>query len=353
VQVSDAGPVVLGPNQPERFYRGGARIEAFRAAAPSGAAPPQHDHRPEDWVGSATTVFGTAADGLTRLADGRLLREAIRDDPQAYLGPRHVQAHGTSPALLVKLLDAGERLPVHCHPDDPFARRHLASACGKTEAWVVIEASPGSEVHLGFRQDVPADVLAGWVDAQSPAMLAALNRVPVQAGDAILVPAGLPHAIGAGVFVVELQQPTDFSVLLEWDSFPIDGRTDGHLGLGYGLALDCVDRSAWDQARLAALHGTASAAQDTTVASVFPAAAGPYFAAQRIRPGGCPVTTGPGFAILIVLSGQGLLHTEQGGDLALRRGMTILVPYAAGGSELSGDCELIRCLPPDGAASPG
>jgi mannose-6-phosphate isomerase len=353
VRVSDAGPVVLGPNQPERFYQGGARIAAFRAGAASGVAPPHGDHRPEDWVGSATPLFGTAADGLTRLPDGRLLRDAIRDDPQAYLGPQHVQAHGTSPALLVKLLDAGERLPVHCHPDDPFARRHLASACGKTEAWVVIGASPGSEVHLGFRDDVPADVLGGWVDAQSPAMLAALNRVPVQPGDAILVPAGLPHAIGAGVFVVELQQPTDFSVLLEWDPFPIDGRTEGHLGLGFGLALGCVDRSAWDQGRLGALRGTSSGAQDTPVASVFPAAAGPYFAAQRIRPGDSSVTAGPGFAILVVLSGQGVLHTAQGGDLAVSGGMTILVPYAAGHSELSGDCELIRCLPPDGAAWAG
>lgn len=351
--MSDAGPVVLGPNQPERFYRGGARIAAFRAAAASGVALPQGDHLPEDWVGSATTVFGTAADGLTRLPGGELLRDAISGDPQAYLGPRHVQEFGTSPALLVKLLDAGERLPVHCHPDDPFARQYLAAACGKTEAWVVIDASPGSEVHLGFRDDVPVDVLSGWVDGQSPAMLAALNRVPVRPGDAILVPAGLPHAIGAGVFVVELQQPTDFSVLLEWDAFPIDGRADSHLGLGFGLALDCVDRSAWGPGRIAGLCGTSSAAQAGRVASVFPAAAAPYFAAQRIRPGGDTITAGPGFAILIVLAGQGMLHTEQGGDLVISRGMTILVPYAAGTSELSGDCELIRCLPPVGAGSPG
>jgi mannose-6-phosphate isomerase len=310
---------------------------------------PQHeDHLPEDWVGSATPVFGTAADGLTRLPGGQLLREAISSDPRAYLGPRHEQRYGTSPALLVKLLDAGERLPVHCHPGNGFASQHLASACGKTEAWVVIDASPGSEVYLGFREEVPADVLCGWVNAQSPAMLAALNRVPVQPGDAILVPAGLPHAIGAGVFVVELQQPTDFSVLLEWDSFPIDGRAEGHLGLGYGLALDCVDRSAWDQARLAALRGISGAAQAAPVASVFPAAAAPYFAAQRIRPGRGTVTADPGFAILVVLSGPGLLRTEQGGELAVHRGMTILVPYAAGGSELSGECELIRCLPPHG-----
>lgn len=344
--MSDAGPVtlepsqpvLLGPNQPPRFYRGGPKIAAFRG----GQLPPGADHLPEDWVGSATSVFGTEADGLTRLPGGRFLRDAICGDPVGYLGP----GHGPSPALLVKLLDAGERLPVHCHPCDAFARTHLASACGKTEAWIVIDAAPGSEVHIGFTEAVTEQTLAGWVDSQSAAMLAALNRVPVQAGDAILIPAGLPHAIGAGVFIVELQQPTDFSVLLEWDSFPIDGPAEGHLGLGYELALSCVDRSAWDAGRLAALRGPAD--PQSAVTSVFPAVADPFFAAERIRADGGAVVLDPAFAILVVLSGEGLLRTEHGGEQALRRGMTILLPYAAGRADITGRLELIRCLQPNG-----
>jgi mannose-6-phosphate isomerase len=341
--VSDAGPVRLGPNQPQRFYRGGPKIAAFRGLAPARDA----GHRPEDWVGSATAVFGTSCDGLTRLPGGRLLRDAIGDDPAGYLGPGHVQRYGPSPALLVKLLDAGERLPVHCHPADAFARAHLGSAWGKTEAWIVVDAPAGSEVFIGFTKAVPEPTLARWVADQAPDTLRALNRVPVRPGDAILIPAGLPHAIGEGVFVVELQEPTDLSVLLEWAAFPIDGRSEGHLGLGFDLALSCVDRSAWDARRLAALRRPPG--QDGPVASVFPPAADPYFAAQRIRPGEDPVTLEPGFAILVVLSGRGLLRTEQGDELALGRGMTILMPYAAGRSEISGRCELIRALPPNGS----
>ena len=381
--MSHRGPVVLGPNQPQRFYRGGQKIAAFRAGAPPeagpgggqhpaparpmerpragpGAAPPgsgqDSGHRPEDWVGSATTVFGSQTDGLTRLPDGRLLRDAIGADPQAYLGPGHVRRHGSSPALLVKLLDAGERLPVHCHPDDVFARRHLASPWGKTEAWIVIDAPPGSEVHLGFSEAVPDETLAGWVAGQDPAMLRALNRVAVRPGDAILVPAGLPHAVGAGVFVVELQEPTDLSVLLEWDAFPIDGRTQGHLGLGFDLALSCVDRSAWKPAQIARLHGPDGATAGRPVTAVFPPAADPYFAAERIRPGPGTVVLDPRFAILIVIAGSGLLRGEYGGDVPLRRGMTVLVPYGAGQTVIAGHCELIRCLPPKAApedAGPG
>jgi mannose-6-phosphate isomerase len=350
--VSDAGPVLLGSNQPPRFYRGGAKIASFRGGPPARNQAPDADHRPEDWVGSATAVFGTESDGLTRLPDGRLLRDAISDDPIGYLGPQHVERYGSSPALLVKLLDAGQRLPVHCHPGDAFARTHLASAWGKTEAWIVVDAATGSEVYIGFAEAVTEQTLARWVADQSPDTLRALNRLAVHQGDAILIPAGLPHAIGQGVFLVELQEPTDLSVLLEWDGFPIDGPAEGHLGLGYDLALSCVDRSAWNTGQLAALHRPVT---EGPAASVFPAGADPFFAAQRLRPDPRPLNLDPGFAILVVLSGRGLLRTEQGDELTLSRGMTILMPFAAGRSEISGRCELIRCLPPNGAParSPG
>jgi mannose-6-phosphate isomerase len=349
--MSTVGPVVLGPNQPPRFYRGGAKIAAFRDLAHPAAGA---DHLPEDWVGSATQLFGAVTDGLTSLPDGRLLRDAIIADPAGYLGPGHVERHGTSTGLLVKLLDAGQRLPVHCHPDDAFATRHLASAWGKTEAWIVLDAAPGSEVRIGFTEEIPAGTLAGWVDRQDPAMLGALNRIGVQPGDAILVPAGLPHTIGEGVFIVELQEPTDFSVLLEWEPFPVDGPAEGHLGLGYDLALNCVDRSAWDTSQLAALHGRAGADTGCVVSRVFPAAADPFFVAERIRPGAAAAVADPGFAVLVVLAGPGVLRSEAGCDVPLSRGMTVLVPYGAGRTEIAGGCEVIRCLPPDGSfARPG
>src|SRR5262249_13733802 len=154
-------------------------------------------------------LWNEANAGLTHLEDGRTLRDAVAADPEAWLGPAHAARFGADPALLVKLLDAGERLPVHCHPDRAFSRRHLDCPYGKPEAWVVLEAR-GDEptVRLGFRFDVDAATLAGWVAAQETGtLLAALHAVRVRPGDAVLVPAGLPHAIGEGVFVVELQEP--------------------------------------------------------------------------------------------------------------------------------------------------
>jgi len=347
-------PLRLAPNRLRRFYRGGAAIAELRGIA--------HDeeYAPEDWVGSTTAVFGSAVEGMTQLADGGLLSDEIAADPKAYLGPEHVLARGADPALLVKLLHAGERLPVHCHPDDGFARSQLGCDCGKTEAWVIAGVEGRcAEVFLGFRHEVPEAVLAGWVERQETGcLLGALNRVPVAPGDAILVPAGVPHAIGAGILLVELQQPTDLSVLLEWDGFAIDGEVDGHLGLGYGLALTCVDRSAWNGARLAAARVAGPPRdRDPAVERLLPASADPFFRAERIRPAGGAVRLDPAFSILVVLEGSGTLEveTEPTGPVPLARGDTVLVPFGAGAARLSGPLDVVRCLPPSqpGAAATG
>ncbi|HET6531584.1 MAG TPA: class I mannose-6-phosphate isomerase [Actinoplanes sp.] len=310
----------LPANQPETFYRGAGRIAAFR----SGPALPD---RPEDWVASTTTRFGLAPSGLSALPDGRLLADAVAADPAWWLGPGR-----TDTGILVKLLDAGQRLPLHVHPDRRFAHQHLASPYGKTEAWVIVSAEPDAYVHLGFARDVAPEELAAWVAGQqTEEMLAATNRVPVRAGDAVLCPAGLPHAIGPGIFLVEIQEPTDFSVLLEYAAFGLDG---GHLELGWDLALQCVDRSAWNPQRLAALRG-----DDTRL---LPAEADPFFAATRLR--GPVAALDAAFSVVVVVSGAGTLAGEHD-RLVVRRGDTLLIPYAAGRLTVAGDFQAVRLSP--------
>lgn len=334
-------PIRLAANQLHRFYCGGSAITGFRGT--TGA-----DDAPEDWVGSTTTIHGEDARGLTTLPDGRLLRDAVAADPEAFLGAAHAERYGANPALLVKLLHAGERLPVHCHPSREFSRRHLDCPFGKTEAWVIAEVEHDQPVvHLGFRHDVEAATLAGWVERQEvDTLLGALRTLAVEPGDAILVPAGVPHAVGAGVLLVELQEPTDFSVLLEWEGFDIDGRADGHLGIGYDLALACVDRSGYGSEALAGLRRGAGEARELRpgVSSVFVPAADPYFRAERIRPRPRAALEAS-FSILVVLAGAGRLVTRHG-ELPLRRGETVLIPYASGPATVDGEIEVIRCLPP-------
>lgn len=343
-------PIVLGPNQPAHFYRGGAGIARFRGI------PQPSEFSPEDWIGSTTSIFSRPGVGLTRLADGSTLQAAIAAAPDAFLGPEHVARYGADPALLVKMLDTGQRLVVHFHPDRDFATRHLGSRYGKTEAWIILEARPSGDdsacVYLGFREDADPAVIRRWVaDQDTAAILGSLNKVDVAAGDSWLVPAGVPHAIGAGVTLVELQEPTDFSILLEWAGFQIDGAREGHLGLGFDVALGALDVSGWGSRRLNALHAprpdtNTGAAEQPGVARLLPAEADPFFAAERVDVSSSGVTFDPGYAILVVVSGSGRIQ-YQDGSLAVTRGSTILVPYGIGPVTFDGQFQALRCRPPD------
>jgi len=330
-------PMVLPPNAVPRFYQGGPAIAAWRGSEPVG------DHVPEDWVGSMTTVFGEKELGLSRLPDGRLLRDAAAADPVAFFGPEHAARHGADPAMLVKLLDAGERLPVHVHPDSRAARELLGSPYGKTEAWIVVAtAGDDASVGVGFREDVSAETLAGWVrDQDARAMLDALNSITVRAGDAIFVPAGLPHVIGEGVLIVEVQEPSDLSVLLEWQGFGTEDADEATLGLGWEAVLGCVELAGRGPPQLGGARGNG----DGTVTSLLPATADRYFRAERIAPSPA-ATLERGFAILVVAEGSGSLHCGDGDPIQLRRGDAVLVPWVAGECQLEGELVAIACRPP-------
>lgn len=333
-------PIHLGPNQPAaRPYRGGAGIVALRG---EGSLDP---YTPEDFVASTTTCHGTDTLGLTVLPDGRTLRDAVRADPTGWLGADHVARFGDSTGVLVKILHTGERLFNHAHPDGTFARAHLDSSCGKTESWMITDTggSPTGTVWLGWRRDVSADELADWFERQDvQAMLDAMHEILVQAGDAVYVPAGTPHSIGEGITMVEAQEPTDLSIILEYAPFPALTRDKALLGLDVDTALSSVATGATTPEQLAEWHRRPD--EDPRV-SFLPAAAAQFFRAERLTVAGSAQVE-PGFAVLVVLDGGGMLRWD-GGELPLTRGSTVVTPYGAGALELSGTLRVIRCAPPN------
>lgn len=148
---------------------------------------------------------------------GCALPELVARFGEALLGRKGVQAAGATRTfpLLVKLLDACRPLSVQVHPGDAQAAARRPNERGKTEAWYVLHAEPDAEVVVGLRPEVgPEDlrqaVAAGQVEA-------CLNRTPVRAGDAVLVPAGTVHAILPGVVLAEVQQSSDVTYrLYDW-----------------------------------------------------------------------------------------------------------------------------------------
>jgi mannose-6-phosphate isomerase len=301
-----------------RFYRGGALLASFRGEQ-EGDGP-----YPEDWLGSVTEASNPGRDepgaGLTRLDDGRLLRDVIAADPVSWLGLANVDRFGATTALLVKLLDAAERLPVHAHPSRAFAREHLGSRLGKTEAWLVVATrEDAAEVFVGLREPVERSVYRHWIERQDvEALRSSLNRVEVRAGDLVYVPAGSPHAIGAGVLIAELQEATDFSIVCEWTGFPIE-PADAHLGLGWDTALAALDLDRHEPVR-----------------ELPPEAAAFFWADEE------GAARAGRFAVLLVLEGEGEIEGQRA-----RRGDAFAVPACAGALDVSSGLRLLRCLAPD------
>lgn len=320
--------VVLPANQPrDRFYDGGARIAAFRGD------PPAPDHTPEDWVGSTTQVRGQEPTGLTTLPSGELLADAVAADPVGWLGTAHVERYGADTKLLVKLLDAGQRLPVHTHPSGAFAAAHLGAAHGKAEAWYVLE--PGT-VHLGLREPVAPEQLLSWAESQSPELLAHLNAFEVAAHDCVFVPPGTLHAIGTGMLIAEVQEPEDLSILLEWRGFDLDGPRDGHLGLGFETAIEAVDADAVPPASLEAL-----VTRGVRQGPVLPASAAGFFRLDRVT---SSASFDAGFAVVIVVV-DGLV-LDGAAPRELRAGTTLVVPAAHGELRFSGEGDALVARPP-------
>ena len=214
----------LRANRVRRMYLGGGRIDAF-----TGWAPDCSDgvSRPEDWLASTTTAFNgrveIEGEGLGRLEDGRLVADVI----------------GTLP-ILVKLLDSDERLVIQAHPTVPFAKVFMNSSVGKTECWYFLPGTASdASVYLGFK---PGVTEAQWrtAFAEQKGLLDCLHRVPVKAGDFVFVDGGVPHAIGAGCFMIELQEPSDLMVVAE--RFTPSGReipaAKLHGGLGFERMFD-------------------------------------------------------------------------------------------------------------------
>lgn len=354
-------PLPLLRNRVYRLWRGGAVLDRFQAQP-----DPADRNIPEEWVGSTTVsrLPGRPPDeGLSKvsLPDGSsiVLKNLIDAFPQAMLGGEHVARLGPDLAVLCKLLDSAMRLPVQCHPDATFARKHLGSNFGKTEAWLILATRSIDGVPpymlFGFRDGVTEVEFRRVVKAQDiPAQVASLNRIAVKPGDLYLVSAGTPHALGPGIFMIEIQEPTDLVVNTEHVFCGLQ-RTEAqcYLGLGFDLGMSCFNYQAKGEDYLArhrliprTLRDDPSGLEERLIGPEHT----PCFGMDRATVRGRLADPDRGRCYIgIVTEGQGRL-TGAACDLPLRAGGTFFAPAAsehvafeaAPGQTL----RIVKCFPP-------
>jgi mannose-6-phosphate isomerase len=156
-----------------------------------------------------------------------------------------------------------------------------------------------------------------------------------------LVPAGVAHAIDAGIFLLELQEPTDLSALLEWEGFAVDGIKDGHLGLGFETVTDALKLDPLTDSEFESLIAR-NALTGGALRSILPLKADGYFRAHLAPQSG---EFEAGFAIALVLNGSGSVTFANAPAMEITQGDALVIPHSAGNYSISG-ANVIVCRPP-------
>lgn len=303
-----------------RTYLGGALIDKLH-----GKENAADDRFPEEWIMSVISARNAGREhitdeGLAYFADDPALslKEYIAADPEAALGKSHVEKSGAHPGVLVKLLDSSERLTIQVHPDRNKAQELFHAPYGKTECWHILAGrSIDGEapcVYLGFKEGVTREMWKELFDQQDiPGMLSCLHRYEVNVGDTILIEGGVPHAIGSGCFLVEIQEPTDYTIRVERTTPSGFAVADSacHQGLGFEAMFDCFHYDGLSReetkSRWFLPARTVSADDNASVTTLVGYEDTKFFAMRRLLVKGEMSVHAPNFCALYVLNGKGEL----------------------------------------------
>jgi mannose-6-phosphate isomerase len=162
-------------------------------------------------VGESWELSGVKGN-ISIISNGELagvsLTEILKTDPIAILGRRIVEKFGTEFPLLIKFIDAQENLSVQVHPNDVLAKKRHESF-GKTEMWYILQNDPDAKLVLGFNKKLDKEEYVRKANAGTIEDI--LNYQAVTPNEAFLIPAGLVHAIGKGIVLIEVQQTSDLT----------------------------------------------------------------------------------------------------------------------------------------------
>jgi len=244
---------------------------------------------------------------------GRTLHHLVHDFPAALFGRLATPTPFGRFPLLLKLLDAREALSVQVHPDDACAASLAEPDTGKTEMWYVLDSGPASELICGLDGGLGREAFAAAVAGNAIAHY--LKRHPVERGTALFVPAGIVHALGAGVVLAEIQQNSDLTYrIYDWGRMESNGKPRA---LHVEKALKAIHFGEIHPGPVLPLlyeHGNARRAV---------LAACPYFAAERVELQGMVECRTYGDSFHIVLAVKGLLALE---GIVLHPGEAAIVP---------------------------
>ncbi|MBQ3656380.1 MAG: class I mannose-6-phosphate isomerase [Bacteroidales bacterium] len=184
-------------------------------------------------------------DNVSVVCNGFLAGNDLNELTEVYMGDlvgdSIYEKFGNEFPLLIKFIDAKDKLSVQVHPDDDLAaERH--NSFGKTEMWYVLDAEKDAELISGFSREISKEEYLAKTSAGNLAEL--LNYIKVKKDDVFFIPAGRVHGIGSGIMLAEIQQTSDITYrIYDYDRKGADGKTrELHLA----QAVDAIDYGFYD-----------------------------------------------------------------------------------------------------------
>ena len=333
-------PIFFERNRVFRVYLGGKLFHDFFGDAP------EDGNLPEEWIASGVRalnkVQSSEHEGVSKPVGTDLyFDELLGRYPTELLGSKGKLR------ILVKVLDSAIRLPAQAHPDRAFSRAYFNSEYGKTESWLILGTRPGAKLFFGFRDGVDEEAFRAAIEASEydkDAMQELMCHFEPQVGEMYLVPAKTVHAIGAGCLILEIQEPTDFTVQPE--RYCGDYRLSEHemyLGLNKEDAIKCFSFDKAPDAKCDPV--TTFVDSSVKIEGLIGPDKTDCFVINRITlTGGSYIPSIPdSYGIYIVCEGEGTIRAE-GYEKAIRKGDYFFMGACAMNQyQIEGNVTLIEC----------
>lgn len=273
-------------------------------------------------------------DGCNVIANGTYqdvpFPEYIRQEGRRVLGTRAGKFERFP--MLIKLIDAKDRLSVQVHPDDRYAMEHEGEY-GKTEMWYIVDCEPGASLIYGFKNQITKEEFKKRIENGS--LLEVCNQVPVKKGDVFFIQSGTLHAIGKGILVAEVQENSNSTYrVYDYGRKDKDGR-ERELHIDKALEVTSLNRMGEDREQI-----SKRLEQNTYKIQVL--AECEYFktAELEVRSQADMVALADTFHSLLVLDGDAEI-VYAGEKLNVKKGDSVFVPAKMGEYSIQGTCRIL------------
>ena len=334
-------PIFFERNRVYRIYLGGKGYHKLLND------PNKDNYFPEEWICSRVKAinpkyFGIR-DGVSVVEGTNIFLDDLIKNDKRIEGTKKYDC-------LVKYLDSAIRLPMQVHPTKEFSKKYFKSNYGKTEAWLVIDVRDNAKLYFGFKDKITKETLYKLEEESNTnknVMESILNEITPKVGDIYLIKGGLVHAIGKNCTIIEIQEPTDFTIQPEayCGSYKIT-EEEKYIGLDKITALDCFNYDLYGSKAVEMAKISPKIEYDDLYIkeNLITYEDTPCFKMNRYTLAKNPITLKDGPSVWIVLDGEGLLYGKDY-KRVIKKGDYFLLPNDLNNKfKIKGKIKLIECI---------